>query len=155
MDDIKVCLNCGKNSTDCITAYCDKCSTAFKLRHEELMCELSKSLTKKKRAKEMLRCQKRRKIEWVILTIFMSLTGVFLITFVVLKELPVVATIAIVVGLLLVLVVFKTTRYTGFDLDLKTEPELACRIDYFNVPDLYISKLNKEIKELEEKLSLL
>ncbi len=152
MEDTSACLNCG-NDAATIHGYCEKCNAAFEFRLEELSCYLAKTQAKKKRAQEMKRCLKHRKIEWIVVAILSSLAGIFLVTVVFLKELPMFSIVVVIVFILVLLVILKTTRYSSFDLNLRTTPEMVCKVDFYDVPDVYLNQLIKEINEIKAKLS--
>lgn len=143
------CLCCG-----CVTeagiSYCDKCIKTKSEKLEDLTKELSKSISKKKKAQEMLRHQKRLKTEWVGASILFFIIGVITLMIAVSRDYPFHYVVLLIVAFLIVLLLLKITRYSSFDLNLQTIPRVAYKIDLIDVPDSYICQLRKQIEEIKK-----
>lgn len=172
MNTTQKCIHCGSEvpigkliCNACFQKSLDNSDLAIRLLEEheplceyysgvkdDLQKELTRSLSRKKRALMMKKHQSRLVTEWIVLLLVLIIVNIAVLFILMMNSYPGGIVIGSLVASLLLLIIMKFTRYTTLDMNLRTIPQLAYQIDLLDVPDNYIDHLQQQLNKISRIL---
>lgn len=110
--------------------------------------DLSRSLSRKKRAETMKKRQNKLVIEWIVLIILLIIANIGVLFVMMMNAYNGLLVAGSLIGSLLLMIILKLTRYNSFDMNLRTIPQLAYQIDQLDVPDNYLEHLKIQLEKI-------
>lgn len=120
---------------------------------DELQRDLNRAMSRKRRAEAIKKRQRRLVVEWIVLIVLLIVSNIaFLMVMMMMNTYNGVTLAGGIVASLTVILVSKLTRYSGFDLNLRTIPRISYQIDQLDVPDNFTNHLKNQIQKITEIL---
>lgn len=123
------------------------CSYYAEVR-DDIQKDLTRSLSRKKRAEVMKKRQNRLVVEWIVLVVVLIILNIGVLFVMMMNSYSGFVAVGSLLASLFLMIILKFTRFNSLDMNLRTIPQLAYQIDQLDVPDNYIEHLRNQLDKL-------